>query len=240
MRRFLSQLIQQYLISKQNAGGSRFPWRRMLDPAEDRLLLLTSSESPESVTKHLANCLGRIGPAMTSDQLGTVPQNEQEMRAFGDFQAMTLEAWKQLMGAEPTVDDVVRLCSLFRIATLDVNPDEADEERARATLAQGVVSAAQDSAKAWSSLVFAMGAESETRRTLVQQDIRRLLVDAGFELISSPASWATSVRFASTRHLPYSLSIIWRHFRYMGERFELRDRSPSFSGLRQESTLWWS
>ena len=135
----------------------------------------------------MAHCLTRIGPAMTSDQLGTVPQNAKEMRAFGDFQAMTLEAWKQLMGAEPTMDDVVRLYSLFRIATLDVNPDEADEERARATLAQGVVSAAQDSAKAWSSLVFAMGAESETRRPLLQRDLRGLLIDAGFELISSPA-----------------------------------------------------
>ena len=57
----LSQVIQQYLISEQNAGGNRFPWRRMLNPAEDRLLLVTSSESPESVTKHLANCLSRMG-----------------------------------------------------------------------------------------------------------------------------------------------------------------------------------
>jgi hypothetical protein len=35
---------------------------------------------------------------MTSDHLGTGTQNEQELRAFGDFQAMTLGAWKQLMG----------------------------------------------------------------------------------------------------------------------------------------------
>jgi hypothetical protein len=220
MKPFLSQLIQQYLISKQNAGGSRFPWRRTLDPAEDRLLLLTSSESPESVTKHLANCLTRIGPATTSDELGTVPQNEQEMRALGDFQAMTLAVWKQLMGAEPTVDDVVRLCSLFRIATLDVNPDEQDEGRARATLVRAVVSEAQDSPKAWSSLVFAMGVESETRRTLLQQDIRRLLVDAGFELISSPAYLAdiralreyTTLTVQSLNHLA-TLSVHGRDVR---------------------------
>ena len=32
-----------------------------------------------------------------------------------------------------------------------------------------------------------MGAESETRRTVLRQDLRRLLVEGGFELISSPA-----------------------------------------------------
>lgn len=153
----------------------------MLSPAEDRLLLLTSSESPESVTKHLANCLSRIGLGMNSDQLGTIPQNEQEIRAFRDFHSMTLDAWKQLMGSEPSLDDVVRLYSLFRIATLDVNPDEADEQHARTTLATAILAETQESAKGWSSLVSAMGAESEIRRTLLQQDIRRLLVEADFD-----------------------------------------------------------
>jgi hypothetical protein len=187
MKPVLSQLIQQYLISEQDAGGTRFPWRRRLDPAEDRLLLLTSSESAENVTKHLANCLSRIGPGMTSDQLETVPRNQQESRAFQDFHAMTLEAWKQLMGAEPPLDKVVRLYSLFRIATLDVNPDEAGEQQARTALAMSVISETQDTAKAWSSLVSAMAAESETRRTILRQDLRRLLTEADFNLISAPA-----------------------------------------------------
>lgn len=216
----LSQVIQQYLISEQNAGGNRFPWRRTLTPAEDRLLLLTSSESSESVTKHLANCLSRIGLGMSSDQLQTVPQNEQEIRAFRDFHAMTLEAWKELLGAEPSLDSVVRLYSLFRIATLDVNPDEADEQHARTTLATAVIAETQDSAKAWSSLVSAMGAESEIRRTVLQQDLRRLLVEAGFELISSPAYLAdiralreyTSLTLQSLDHLA-TLSVHGRDVR---------------------------
>ena len=94
---------------------------------------------------------------------------------------MTLDAWKQLMGSEPSLDDVVRLYSLFRIATLDVNPDEADEQHARTTLATAILAETQESAKGWSSLVSAMGAESEIRRTLLQQDIRRLLVEADFD-----------------------------------------------------------
>ena len=192
----------------------------MLNPAEDRLLLVTSSESPESVTKHLANCLSRIGLGTNSDQLGTIPQNEHEIRAFGDFHAMTLEAWKQLMGAEPSLDSIVRLYSLFRIATLDVNPDEADEQHARTTLATAILAETQDSAKAWSSLVSAMGAESETRRTVLQQDLRRLLVEAGFELISSPAYVAdiralreyTSLTLQSLDHLA-TLSVHGRDVR---------------------------
>ena len=64
---------------------------------------------------------------------------------------MTLDAWKQLMGSEPSLDDVVRLYSLFRIATLDVNPDEADEQHARTTLATAILAETQESAKGWSS-----------------------------------------------------------------------------------------
>ena len=167
LKPLLSEVIQQYLISEQNAGGSTFPWRRSLNPAQDRLLLVTSSESPESVTKHLANCLSRIGHGTNSNQLETIPQNQHEIRAFGDFHAMTLEAWKQLMGAEPSLDNVVRLYSLFRIVTLDVNPDEADEQHARTTLATGVIAEIQDSAKAWSLLVSAMGARRLFARSLM-------------------------------------------------------------------------
>ena len=61
--------------------------------------------------------------------------------------ALTLEAWKELLGAEPSLDNVVRLYSLFRIDTLDVNPDESDEQRARTTLATAVIAETQDSAK---------------------------------------------------------------------------------------------
>ena len=133
---------------------------------------------------------------------------------------MTLEAWKELLGAEPSLDSVVRLYSLFRIATLDVNPDGADEQHARTTLATAVIAETQDSAKAWSSLVSAMGAESETRRTVLQQDLRRLLVKAGFELISSPAYVAdiralreyTSLTLQSLDHLA-TLSVHGRDVR---------------------------
>jgi hypothetical protein len=187
MKPVLSQFIQQFIVSEQNAGGSTFPWRRKLDASHDRLLLITSSESPENVTKHLANCLSRIGPETKPDDLVTLARNEQEIRAFQDFQTMTLHAWKELMGADPVSESVLRLYSLFRIGILDVNPHEADEQHARTTLATTVLSRTQDSTKAWSSLVLAMGDASETRRTVSRQDLRRSLIEEGFDLISSPA-----------------------------------------------------
>jgi hypothetical protein len=187
MKPVLSQLIQQYIVSEQGTNGGKFPWRRELAPNQDRMMLLTSSESPENVTKHLAACLSRIGPEAGPEILATVARNDQEARAFGDFHTLSLGAWRDLMGAEPPLEKVVRLYSLFRIGTLDVNPDEADEQRASNTLANSVLSNPQEGVKAWSCLVQVMGAASESRRSLSRQELRRALLDAGFELVSSPS-----------------------------------------------------
>lgn len=182
----LSQVIQQYLVSEQGTNGGKLPWRRVLDPSRDRLMLLTSSESSESVTKHLAACLARVGPGAAPEILPTVPLNEKETRAFGEFHALTLEAWHELMGAEPSLEKVVHLYSLFRIGSLDVNPGEADEQHGQSFLANAVLSSPLESSKAWTILVHAMAAASESRQWLSRQELRRALLDAGFDLVSSP------------------------------------------------------
>jgi len=148
-------------------------------------MLLTSSESPESVTKHLTACLARIGPETSPEILPAIPRNAQETRAFGDFHILTLEAWKELMGVGPPLDKLVRLYSIFRIGSVDVNPGEADEQNGQSFLANTVLSNPQESPKAWSSLVHVMGAASESRQSLSRQELRRALVDSGFELLSS-------------------------------------------------------
>ena len=187
MKPVLSQAIQQYLVSNQGTSGGRFPWRRILDPDRDRLMLLTSTESPENVTKHLSACLSRFGPEADPDILPAVPQNEQEMRAFGEFHTLTLEAWKELMGVEPPLEMVVRFYALFRVGSLDVNPGEADEQHGQSFLANTILSKPRESSKAWSSLVITMGAASESRQSLSRRELRRALLDAGFDLVSSPS-----------------------------------------------------
>jgi hypothetical protein len=187
MKPVLSQVIQQYIVSDQGTDGGKFPWRRVLDPTKDRLMLLTSSESPESVTKHLTACLARIGSEASPEILPSIPQNEQETRAFEAFNALALEAWKELMGVVPPLEKVVRLYSLFRIGLLDVNPGEADEQHGQNFLANTILSSPQESSKAWSSLVHAMGAASESRQSLSRRELRRSMLDAGFELVSSPS-----------------------------------------------------
>jgi hypothetical protein len=122
-----------------------------------------------------------------------VALNDRETRAFRDFHALTLEAWKELLGVEPPLDKVVLLYSLFRIGTLDVNPDEVHEQQARNALANTVLSNPQEGSKAWSSLVRVMGGASETRQSLSHQELRRALLDAGFELVSSP-SYLSDIR----------------------------------------------
>jgi hypothetical protein len=186
MKPVLSQVIQQYIASDQGTHGGKFPWRRILDPTQDRILLVTSSESPEAVTKHLAACLSRIGPGAGPEVLATVAQNDLEDTAFRYFNALVAEAWKELMGVEPQSERVASLYSLFKIGTLDVNQDEADEQHAQNFLAKNVLSNPSEDRKAWSSLIQVMSEASESRQSLSPQQLRRTLVDSGFRLVSSP------------------------------------------------------
>lgn len=193
MKPVLSQVIQQYLVSDQGTSGGKFPWRRNLDPIKDRLMLLTSSESPVNVTKHLAACLARIGPEVGTKALRAIPQNDEETRAFDGFHKLMLEAWKELMGVEPSLEKVLRVYSLLRIGSLDVNPDESDEQQSQALLAHSVLSKPEEGPKAWFSLVHVMGTASETRQTMSRRDLRQALLDSGFDLVSSP-SYVTDIR----------------------------------------------
>ena len=53
----LRQFVRQWSVCETSTSASIMPWRRPLDPLYDRLILVTSHESPVSVRKHLANCL---------------------------------------------------------------------------------------------------------------------------------------------------------------------------------------
>jgi hypothetical protein len=187
MRPLVSHLIEQYLASLQGTSGGKFPWRRPLDARRDRLLLVTSSDSPARLTQHLSSCLSRLHPESRPGDLAAIPQNAAEKDTFENFLAVLRDAWKAILGVQPEDDHVVRLVSLFRIGLLDVNPGEPGEQNAESFLKQSVLAAADDGRHCWATLTQLMGRASESRMFVTREELRRELQLARFALASTPS-----------------------------------------------------
>jgi hypothetical protein len=90
----VEQLIKQFMACEQSLSNDSKPWRRPLRSGIDRLQIITSSESPEAVRKHLAACLDRIGPAAEPSELLGVAKNNAEDNAFTLFKSLVTAGWK--------------------------------------------------------------------------------------------------------------------------------------------------
>ena len=61
------------------------PWSRVLNPDSDRLLLVTSSDSPATIRTHLRNALQRIGGLHPEQTVMDAAKNRQEEEALTDL-----------------------------------------------------------------------------------------------------------------------------------------------------------
>jgi hypothetical protein len=187
MTPLVTHLVEQYLVSTQGTSGGKFPWRRPLDPARDRLFLVTSSDSPAKLTQHLSACLSRIHSESRPEDLLAVPQNAAERQVFEDFQALLRQAWKALIGSPPEVEHVVRLLSLFRIGVIDANSGEPAEQDAQGFLSRAVLAAPSEAGQCWAMLIEIMGRASESRMFVTREELRRELQGARIALASTPS-----------------------------------------------------
>ena len=172
MKPLVTHLIEQYLASIQGTSGGKFPWRRRLDPARDRLFLITSSEAPARLTQHLSACLSRVHPESRVEDLAAIPLNEAEGDAFESFLAVTKDAWKAILGEQPQDSQVVELLSLFRIGVLDVSAGEPGEQNAEDFLKQTVLAREDEAGQCWAALTLLMTQASESRIFLTREELR--------------------------------------------------------------------
>lgn len=187
MKPLVSRLIEQYLASIQGTYGGKFPWRRRLNPARDRLFLITSSEVPARLTQHLSACLSRIHPESRPEDLAAVPLNDAERDAFESFLAVLKDAWKTILGEQPEDGQVMELLSLFRIGVLDINEGEPGEQNAQDFLKQTVLVSKDEARQCWAALTQLMGQASESRMFVTREELRRGLRSANFVLASTPS-----------------------------------------------------
>ena len=162
----VEQLIKQFIACEQSLSNDSKPWRRPLRSGIDRLQIITSSESPEAVRKHLAACLDRIGPAAEPTELLGVAKNNAEDNASTLLKSLVAADWKDLLGEQLSDSQLIRFASLVRIGTADTNSNEADEAHALRTIGTSILESNESSSAGWSGLIDIAAQAAQTREPL--------------------------------------------------------------------------
>ncbi len=151
------------------------PWSKALNPNSDRLLLVTSSESPATIRTHLRNALQRIGGLHPEQSVMDAAKNRPEEEALADLVTLFNREWEKVMGSAPTVDDQKFFLKLFDVEVLDPDDGETHESGAKADLAAFVLEECSEEHFAWTSLVTICGTSAARRTGFTLEVLRRSL-----------------------------------------------------------------
>lgn len=140
------------------------PWSRTLNPASDRLLLVTSSDSPATIRTHLRNALQRIGGLHPEQTVMDAAKNQAEQDALTGLLTLVDREWTKATGAAPTLEEQRLFLKLFDVGVLDAGPGETHEREGKTDLASSVLEDEAQEHLAWTSLMTLCGT-SATRQT---------------------------------------------------------------------------
>jgi len=177
------QFVRQYLSSR-NTSGPR-PWARALNPTRDRLALITTSASPETIRINLAAVLDRARSLVTGQPVSDAAVNQAQEQALAVFTANARRSWQAAMSSNPNDADLLELTKLSYVVVLDVENNGADEREALNLLANSVVSGDQAGA-AWSEVLRFVADQSQRRSGTDATGIRDALQSAGVRLRAAP------------------------------------------------------
>lgn len=178
----IDQMVRQ--VVERPADGVRRPWTRDLAPANDRLLLITSSRSSEKIKVLLKDVLVRAKSLAKGQPLIDAAVNDAEHTVLEGTIATATSYWKRATGADATEQDIQNLLSLMSIQVLDVEAGEIGEREAVRTLGTQVIVDRQHEGAAWSSVLKACRTMVEIRSGLNVDELRKLLEEDGIELKS--------------------------------------------------------
>ncbi len=182
----LDQVVRQIAGSGSGNGGKR-PWSRPLDPAKDRLVLVTSSDSSQEIRESLRNLLIRVTNLAPHQPLDDGAVNNHERRALRVAVSHVERSWQAAAGV-PAIDEDVRLAlSLFFVEILDVETDQVHEREAKRTLDEVVLEDRTQAGVAWSNTIVACTEMAQARSGLDRSSLQKKLQDAGIALRALPS-----------------------------------------------------
>jgi tetratricopeptide (TPR) repeat protein len=182
----IDQMVRQ--VVERPADGVRRPWTRELSPANDRLLLITSSRSSEKIKVLLKDVLVRARSLAKGQPLSDAAANEAEGTVLDATIATAMSYWNRATGAEATVQEIHNLLSLMSIQVLDVEAGEIGEREAIRILGTQVIVDRQQEGAASSSVLKKCRTMMESRSGLNADELRQHLEEDGIELKSPEPS----------------------------------------------------
>jgi hypothetical protein len=163
------------------------PWSRTLNPNSDRLLLVTSSDSPATIRTHLRNALQRIGGLHPEQTAMDAAKNRDEKDALTDLLTLVDREWTKVTGSAPTSEEQKLFLKLFDAEVLDPGDGEIHESGAKTDLATIVLEDVSQEHLAWTSLVMLCGTSATRQSGFTIEGLRRSLRDDNLVLKAVPS-----------------------------------------------------
>jgi tetratricopeptide (TPR) repeat protein/transcription elongation GreA/GreB family factor len=176
----IDQMVRQ-VVDKPAEGVTR-PWTRELTPANDRLLLVTSSRSSGTIKDTLREVLARARSLSRGQPLSDAAVSDAERSVLATTIATAMSYWSRATGADATEEDIQKLFSLISIEVLDVETGQIGEREAVRILGTQVIVDRQQEGAAWSSVLKACRTMVERRSGLNADELRQHLEEDGIEL----------------------------------------------------------
>ena len=151
------------------------PWSRTLNPGSDRLLLVTSSDSPATIRTHLRNVLQRMDGLHAEQTVMDAAKNQGERDSLTDLVTLVDREWTKVTGTAPTLEEQKLFLKLFDVEVLDPGDGEIHEREAKTDLAASVLEDASQEHLAWTSLVTLCGTSATRQTGFTIEGLRRSL-----------------------------------------------------------------
>lgn len=144
----LDQFVRQFLTCRDNTDGMK-----PLDLLQDRLVLVTSSQSSKPIRVHLPSVLNRLRDLPKSIGFSRATTNADERHVFDVIKNHIARAWYAATGTEPTTDEFREILSLIHVEILDVDEGGTGEREIKNLLRTTVLSDPKQTDLAWSQLI---------------------------------------------------------------------------------------
>ena len=136
----INQLVRQFL--QDTDSGSR----------NDKLILVTSPSSSETIKTHFYSLLVRIRNSRSGQPSANLVRNNDERKVLETVKKHIITFWTQKTNAVPSDDQIIELLKSIRLEVLDVDAGGKDEQIAQTWLNSLILDDYQ-AAAAWNHLV---------------------------------------------------------------------------------------
>jgi hypothetical protein len=188
----LNQFVRQFTACRNLTGGSHVI-DRPLDPARDRLVLITSLDSSKPIRTYLPNVLRRARNLTPGQALDDAAANEQERKALSVVLKHIRNSWQAILSAEPSEAELRQLLSLISVQVLDVEAGGLGEQEAKNLLRSAVLRNPDQADQAWGTLVALCAGYAAQRSGADRATLQRELLNAGFDF-KAPRSYEEDIK----------------------------------------------